>query len=337
MSRAWLVPAVLTVVLVAAVAASFALGVAGYPPGVVFRVVVDHLGGPPSGVAPVDDATVWLVRMPRIVAAVLVGASLAAAGAAYQALFRNPMVSPDLLGASGGAGVGAATGILLAWSAASIQLAAFVAGLAAVLLAYAIGSVLGRAGDATLTLVLSGIVVSSLCSALISLTKYVADPDNTLPQITFWLLGGLDSVSVRGLLPILAPILVGLVPLLVLRWRLTVLSIGDDEARSLGVDPRVVKGVVIVGATLMTAASVSAAGIVGWVGLVVPHAARLLVGADVRRMLPVSALLGAIFLLVVDDVVRTLLPSEVPLGVMTALVGAPFFLVLLARRGRSWT
>lgn len=328
---------ILSVLLVVTVAVSFAVGVTAYPPSTILEVLGAHLSGRPSTVARVDDVTIWLVRMPRIVAAVLVGGALAAAGAAYQALFRNPMVSPDLLGASGGAGVGAALGILLSWGSAGVQLSAFALGLAAVLVTYAVGTLVGRGTESTLTLVLTGIVVSSLCSAVISLTKYVADPDNKLPQITFWLLGGLDTVTVRGLVPVLVPVLVGLVPLMVLRWRLNVLAFGDEEASSLGVNPRVVKAFVIVGATLMTAASVSAAGMVGWVGLVVPHAARMLVGPDARRAVPVSALLGAIFLLVVDDLVRTVLTTEVPLGILTALVGAPFFLFLLARGRRAWT
>lgn len=327
----------LLLALVGAVVVSFAVGVATFSPALIVRVLFAHLTGQPSGVYRPDDVTIWLVRMPRIFAAVLVGGALAAAGAAYQALFRNPMVSPDLLGASGGAGVGASLGILLSWSSPEVQLAAFALGLVAVLTTYAVGTVVGRGSESTLTLVLTGIVVSSLCSALISLTKYVADPDNKLPQITFWLLGGLDTVTVReNLLPIVLPIVAGFVPLMVLRWRLNVLSFGDDEAASLGVNPKVVKGFVIVGATLMTAASVSAAGMVGWVGLVVPHAARMLVGPDARRALPVSALLGAIFLLLVDDIVRTLLTTEVPLGILTALVGAPFFLVLLTRGRRGW-
>lgn len=302
------------------------------------RVLIAHLSGRTADAAGPVDATIWLVRMPRIVAAVLVGGALAAAGAAYQALFRNPMVSPDLLGASGGAGVGAALGILLAWNTAAVQLVAFALGLGAVLVTYAVGTAVGRGRESTLTLVLTGIVVSSLCSALISLTKYVADPENKLPQITFWLLGGLDTVTIRdNLLPIVIPIVVGMIPLLVLRWRLNVLSFGDEEAASMGVNPRVVKAFVIIGATSMTAASVSAAGMVGWVGLVVPHAARMLVGPDARRALPVSALLGAIFLLTVDDIVRSVLTTEVPLGILTALVGAPFFLLILARGRRAWT
>jgi iron complex transport system permease protein len=336
--RRWPVLTIFAVLLAVVVVVSFCIGVSTYSPVVVVRVLIAHLTGQASAAATPQDATIWLVRMPRIAAAVLVGAALAAAGAAYQALFRNPMVSPDLLGASGGAGVGAALGILLSWNTAAVQLVAFALGLAAVLVTYAVGTAVGRGRESTLTLVLTGIVVSSLCSALISLTKYVADPENKLPQITFWLLGGLDTVTIRdNLAPIIIPIVVGMVPLLVLRWRLNVLSFGDEEAASMGVNPRVVKGFVIIGATLMTAASVSAAGMVGWVGLVVPHAARMLVGPDARRALPASALLGAIFLLIVDDIVRSVLTTEVPLGILTALVGAPFFLLILARGQRAWT
>lgn len=328
---------VLAVVLLVAVAGSFVVGVTTSSPELILRVFVAHITGRPATVARADDITIWLVRMPRIFAAVLIGAALAAAGSAYQALFRNPMVSPDLLGASGGAGVGAALGILLSWNTTAVQLGAFAMGLVAVLTTYAVGTAVGRGTESTLTLVLTGIVVASLCSAMISLTKYVADPDNKLPQITFWLLGGLDTVTIRtNLLPIIVPIVAGMISLLVLRWELNVLSFGDEEAASMGVNPRIVKAVVIAGATLMTAAAVSAAGMVGWVGLVVPHAARMLVGPDARRALPASALLGAIFLLVVDDLVRTVFTTEVPLGILTALVGAPFFLVMLSRGRRAW-
>ncbi len=328
---------VLAIVLLASIVLSFAVGVTTYSPGFILRVLIAHLTGHPAAVPRADDITIWLVRMPRIFAAVLIGAALAAAGSAYQALFRNPMVSPDLLGASGGAGIGASLGILLSWSIAEVQLMAFALGLGAVLLTYAVGTAVGCGRDSTLTLVLTGIVVSSLCSAVISLTKYLADPDNKLPQITFWLLGGLDTVTIRAhLLPIIVPIVVGMIPLLVLRWKLNVLSFGDDEAASMGVSPRTVKAFVIIGATLMTAASVSAAGMVGWVGLVIPHVARMLVGPDARWALPSSALLGAIFLLMVDDLVRSVFTTEVPLGILTAMVGAPFFLLVLARGRRAW-
>lgn len=276
--------------------------------------------------------------MPRIVAAALIGGALGAAGAAYQALFRNPMVSPDLLGASGGAGFGAALGILMSWNNVAVQLAAFALGLVAVLVTYSVGTVVGRGTESTLTLVLTGIVVASLCTALISLTKYAADPDDQLPQITFFLLGGLDSVTIRdGLLPIAIPILAGMAMLMLSRWRLNVMTFGDQEASSMGVNTRLVKATVIAGATLMTAASVSVAGIIGWVGLVIPHVARMLIGSDARRALPASGLLGAIFLLVVDAFGRAVFTTAVPLGILTALVGAPFFLLMLARGGRSWT
>jgi iron complex transport system permease protein len=328
--------AILGLTLLAAVVVSFDLGVVTYPPWLVLRVLAGHLTGRPAAVPRLDDVTIWLLRMPRIVSAVLVGAALAAAGSAYQALFRNPMVSPDLLGASSGAGLGAALGILLSWGTAGVQLAAFAFGLAAVLVTYAVGTAVGRGADSTLTLVLTGIVVSSLCAALISLTKYVADPENKLPQITFFLLGGLDGITVGNLLPLAVPIGVGLVPLLVLRWRLNVLSFGDEEAASMGVNPRVLKAIVIAGATLITAATVSYAGMIGWVGLVIPHVARMLVGPDARRALPAAALLGGTFLLVVDDLVRSVFTTEVPLGILTALVGAPFFLLVLARGRRAW-
>lgn len=304
--RRWPVLTLLVVLLLAAIMISFMVGVTAYPPQLIGQVLIAHLTGARPAVPAVDDTSIWLVRMPRIVAAVLIGAALAAAGGAFQSLFRNPMVSPDLLGASGGAGFGAALGILLSWNSAVVQLSAFALGLVAVLVTYAVGTAVGRGTESTITLVLTGIVVGSLCSALISLTKYVADPDNKLPQITFWLLGGLDTVTIRqSLLPLFVPILVGMVMLLASRWRLNVMTFGDQEAASMGVNPRLVKALVIGGATLMTAASVSAAGMVGWVGLVIPHVARMLVGPDARRALPASALLGAIFLLMLARGRRT--------------------------------
>jgi len=276
------------------------------------------------------------VRLPRIVAGILIGAGLSTSGAAYQGLFRNPMVSPDILGASAGAGFGAAAGILLGFGIFGIQCCSFAFGLAAVLLTCAASARLTRVGDPVLTLVLVGILVGSVFSALVSLVKFVADPYSKLPAITFWLMGSLAATNVRDVEFVLAPMLIGLVPLLLLRWNLNVLAFGEEEARALGADTGKLRWIIILCSTLLTAAAVSIAGLVGWVGLVIPHLARMIVGPDYRVLLPASLLLGGTYLLLVDDLARSLFATEIPLGIVTSIVGAPFFLYLLARTQRGW-
>jgi iron complex transport system permease protein len=276
------------------------------------------------------------VRLPRIVAGILIGAGLSASGAAYQGLFRNPMVSPDILGASAGAGFGAAAGILLGFGIPGIQCVSFVFGLAAVLVTCAAAARLSRTGDPILTLVLVGILVGSIFTALISLAKYVADPYSKLPAITFWLMGSLAAIHVRDVEFAVAPMLLGLAPLVLLRWNLNVLSFGDEEARALGAETGRLRWIVILCSTLLTASAVSVAGMVGWVGLVIPHLARMIVGPDYRVLLPASLLLGATYMLLVDDLARSVYATEIPLGIMTSLVGAPFFLYLLMRSQRGW-
>ncbi len=271
------------------------------------------------------------IRLPRIAAAVLIGAALSAAGAAYQGMFRNPMVSPDILGASTAAGFGAALGILLGADYFGISLTAFVFGLGAVLLAYLV-SRFARASE-TLSLILAGMVVSSLFSAGTSFVKLVADTQEQLPAITYWLMGSLAAVKQRDVLFLLAPFVLGLLPLLLLRWRVNLLTLGEDEAKSLGVNTTALRLVVIVCATLLTAASVAVCGMIGWVGLIVPHLCRMLFGSDYRRLLPASALFGAAFLLLVDDIARLATAGEIPIGILTAFVGAPMFLWLILTGG----
>ncbi|MBC8023826.1 MAG: iron ABC transporter permease, partial [Burkholderiales bacterium] len=258
-----------------------------------------------------------------------VGAALAAAGASYQNLFRNPLVAPDILGVSAGCALGAVAGIFLGLPIAAIQGLAFAGGIAAVSLVLAIGSWV-RGHDRVLTLVLTGVVVGSLFGAGIAFAKYVADPYNQLPAITFWLLGSFAGVLPRDLVFALPLVAIALVPLFLLRWRVNLLSLPDDEARALGIDVRRMRMAVIAAATLATSAGVAIAGVIGWVGLVVPHAARLLVGAEFSRVLPMSAVLGAAFLLFVDTLCRTVARTELPPGVLTALVGTPVFIWLLA-------
>jgi len=278
---------------------------------------------------------VWNIRLPRVGAALLVGAALAAAGASYQALFRNPLVSPDILGVSAGAGLGAVAGIFLSLPVVMIQASAFVGGMVAVDLVTLVGSLV-RGTDRTLTLVLLGVVVGALAGAATSLLKVMADPYDQLPAITFWLLGSLASITTRDIVPALPVVLIGLIPLALLRWRINVLSLGDEEARALGIEAGRTRLIVIASATLITASVTALAGVVGWVGLVIPHIARMLVGPGFGRLLPASAMIGAGYLLVVDTLARTIAAVEVPLGVLTAVIGAPFFVWLLARGRRGW-
>ena len=295
-----------------------------------------RLFGHEDGAMASGEIVFMRVRLPRVAAAILVGAALAGAGTAYQTLFRNPLVSPDILGVSTGAGLGAVLGILLSLPVAGIQMLAFLLGLATVALVYLIAAAL-RGHDRTLVLVLSGVVIGALAGACISLVKILADPYDQLPAITFWLLGSLAGVKLSDLALVAPLVLIGLVPLVLLRWRIGVLSLGDDEARALGVDVPRLRLLVIGAATLMTASVVAISGVIGWIGLMIPHIARMIVGPNFARLLPAAMLLGASFMLLVDTLARTMARIETPLGILTAVLGAPFFLWLLARGRKSWS
>ncbi len=281
------------------------------------------------------DAVVWQIRMPRVAVAALVGAALSSAGAAYQQLFRNPLVAPDTLGVSTGAALGAVLGIFIGAGFLITEAAAFIGGLIAVGVVMLIASRL-RAHDPLVTLILTGVVVASLLGAAISLVKYLADPYNQLPAITFWLLGSFAASSSAELATIFPAVAVAFAVLSALAWRINLLALPDDEARALGVHTARLRAIVIAAATLATAASVAVSGIVGWIGLIVPHMARLSVGPDFSRLLPAAAIFGAIFLLGIDTLARTIAPVEVPPGILTALIGAPLFIALLARSRRIY-
>ncbi len=280
------------------------------------------------------ETVIFQIRLPRIIAAILVGAALSAAGAAYQGMFKNPLVSPDILGASAGAGFGAALGIFFSFSMVGIQAMAFVGGILAVSLTYAVSIRIRH--DPMLALVLAGIMIGSLFSAAISCMKYIADPYDKLPAITFWLMGSLASISQRDVYVVLAPILLGGILLYLLRWRLNVMAMGEEEAQVLGINTALMKTIVIVCCTLMTAAAVSISGMIGWVGLVTPHLARMIVGPNYQVLLPASILLGGAYLLLVDNPARLLATMEIPLGILTALIGVPFFLYLLLNSEWGW-
>ncbi|MBC3887097.1 iron chelate uptake ABC transporter family permease subunit [Acetobacterium paludosum] len=302
----------------------------------IFAIISNRLFGVPSSYSEASATVLINVRTPRLLAAIFVGAALSVAGAAYQGLFRNPMVSPDLLGASAGAGFGAAISLLLGRSMIEVQIVSFLFGLTAVAITYAVGSKVSRGDNSTMSLVLTGIVVSSLFQAFITIIKYVADPNSKLPTITYWLMGGLNSIGLEDLPLLVIPILIGLIPMLLLRYKLNLLAFGDEEAKAIGVDTKKLRLIFVITATLVTSASVAACGMIGWVGLVIPHLARMIVGPNYKTLLPVSVLLGAIFLLLIDNVSRCLFSVEIPLSVLTALFGAPFFLSLLMKGKKGW-
>lgn len=287
-----------------------------------------------AGIPTAAYTVLWNIRLPRIAAGLLVGAALACAGAAYQTMLRNPLVSPDILGVSAGAGLGAVLGIYIGLPVAAVQALAFGGGLLAVGAVLAVAALVRR-HDPVLVLVLSGVAVGALLGAGIALIKVLADPTTQLPSITFWLLGGLNAVTRTDVAATAPLVLAGLLPMVLLRWRTNLLSLSDEEAYALGVPVARLRLLLVCAATLATAAAVSLAGIIGWVGLIVPHMARLLVGPQFARLLPASLLLGGGFVVLADTLARSVASMELPLGIVTALVGAPFFLALLARTGRA--
>lgn len=330
--RAWLI----ALALVALGIAFASLFVGRYPiaPDTMVKVLL-------SRVLPIErtwvdnvETVVFNIRLPRVILAMCVGGSLAISGASFQGMFQNPLVSPDILGVTAGGGFGAALAILLGGGTTAIQLSALCGGILAVGLAYAISRVFRT--TPTLMLVLSGIVVGSIFSALLSLTKYVADPNQKLPAIVFWLMGSLSAVSLQEAVATVPPMALGIAVLLAVRWRINILSLGDEEARALGVRVELLKTIIIICCTLVTATAVSICGIIGWVGLVIPHVGRMIVGPNHRWLLPASLALGAAYLTLIDDLSRTVTAAEVPLGILTALIGAPFFALMLRKTRGGW-
>ena len=310
---------------------SFVVGRYGVPLGQVVRILL-------SGMLPLEQTwtdnmaiAVLNVRLPRILLACLVGCGLSAAGTGYQTVFQNPMAAPDILGASSGACFGAALAIMTGQSAVMITVFAFLASLLSVALVYLVGN--HTRGNRVVNLLLAGIMVGSLFSACTSYIKLVADPTNQLPQITYWLMGSLSGTRMGTVKFAAVCMAVGLVPLLLLRWRMNLLTLSPDEARAMGVHTDRLRLAVILSSTVLTAAAVSVSGMIGWVGLVIPHLSRRIVGSDCRRLMPMSCLFGAAFLLLVDNMARCLTATEIPIGILTAFVGAPFFIYLMVRGG----
>lgn len=327
---------IMLLLLLGAMFLSFFIGRFSLSPSDVFALFSEKLFGVNSGLSSSESKVFWGIRFPRVIAACAIGCGLSASGCVYQGAFRNPMVSPDILGATAGAGFGAAIGLMLDFENAGVQMTAFVFGLAAVGATYLLAVAFGDKANMTLSLVLTGMVIAALFQAGISLIKYVADPYSKLPAITFWLMGSLSSVIPSYLPILLIPLAIGIIPLYLLRWRINLLSLSDEEASSMGVDTSRLRLIIVLCATLMTSCVVAVGGMIGWVGLIIPHIARMIVGTDYKYLLTASMLLGAIYLLLVDNVARAATSLEIPIGILTAVIGAPFFLVLLnrSRRGR---
>ena len=324
--RLWLPPIFLLGMLF------FAISVGQYaiPLGELLQSIVSLITGKPLTDA---EFIIWNIRFPRILTALLVGAALAISGATYQGMFRNPLVSPDILGVSAGSGLGAVVAIYFDLPILGIQLLAFLFGLATVGIVYLVSQLVRRL-DPILALVLAGIAISALLGAGISLMKLLSDPYSQLTMITFWLMGSLTMATMSDLYVVGPIFMIGMIPLILLRWRMNLLSLDDEEALALGVNIKLLRLIFIISATMMTSAAVSITGIIGWIGLVIPHIARLLVGPDFRKLLPTSFFIGAGFLILTDTVARTFFPIEIPLSILTAFIGAPFFIGLLIKGGR---
>jgi iron complex transport system permease protein len=290
-----------------------------------------------SRIAPIDntwgptaEGVIFNLRLPRLFGAILIGSAFAISGASYQAVFKNPLVSPDLLGVSSGATVGAALAIIFGGDKLIIQIGAFLGGIIAVVLATTIPKLLKN--NSIMLLVLSGIIVSGLMSSIIGIIKFLADPEDQLAAIVYWQMGSLAKIHMPDIYAISPVIAITSIILIAVRWRINILTLGDREAQLLGVNVTLLRAIVIICATMLTASAVSISGTIGWLGLVIPHLARLLVGPDNTKVFPISIILGAIFLIIVDTLARVLTPAELPLTILTGLIGAPFYFWLLARQ-----
>ncbi len=324
--------AILAAAAVICVFVSFQIGYYPLSPADVVGAFAYGMGADVQ--VPAQAVTIfWNVRLPRIVAAVLIGASLSVSGAVYQGMFKNPLVSPDILGVSAGASLGAAISIFGGNTYIFTQIFAFVGGFSAVALSYFI-STRSRQSQ-TLSLVLTGMMVAALCNSGVAMIKYVADPNDVLQQLTFWLMGSLAKVNMESVLLSMGPMLAGIIAVFLLRWKLNVLSLSDDEAHCLGVSVKKYRFIFTVASTLMSAAAVCLGGLIGWVGLMIPHICRAIFGPENRRLIPACIIMGAAYLLLMDDIARSLLSMELPIGVITAFVGAPFFVWLIVGRRNS--
>ena len=324
---------ILVVIFTVVFFGSFMLGRYPVSPPELMKIILSGIIDIPQSWPDAAENVIFQIRLPRVLAAAIIGAALSIAGVSYQGMFQNPMVSPDILGASSGAGFGAALAILLGAGYMGISVAAFLFGLAAVMLAYGISRV--SRINATLAMILAGMMIGSLFTSCTSFVKLVADTEQTLPAITYWLMGSLVSIKPQDVAFAIVPIIAGSVPLFLLKWRMNLLTVGEEEAQAMGINTRALRLVVIVCATILTASSVAISGMIGWVGLVIPHFCRMIFGYDYRKIIPASALFGATFLMVVDNIARLATTAEIPLGILTSFVGAPIFVYLILKGGTS--
>lgn len=312
---------------------SFTLGRFSVKPFTVVKILLSKILPLKETWTASEYSVVINIRLPRIACAALVGAALSVAGTAYQGMFRNPMVSPDILGASSGAGFGAALAIYFGYSYFGITISSFLFGLAAVFLSILISS--RSKIQTTIAMVLVGVMIQSLFQSGTSFIKLVADTESQLPAITYWLMGSLTAVNKRDFWFALIPIVLGMIPIMLLRWRINLLTVQETEAKSLGVNLVALRMIIVICATLITSASVAISGLIGWIGLLIPHFCRLLFGQDYRKLIPTSAILGASYMMIVDDISRTFTTFEIPLGILTAVIGAPVFISLIISGGKE--
>ncbi len=320
---------IMLVILFFIVLFSFWIGYYPLAPSQVIRAFLSKFGFE-GDILPQATTIFWSIRLPRILSALFIGASLSVAGSTYQGMFRNPLVSPDILGVSSGASLGAAFAILNGASNWIVQLSAFAGGIIAVAASYLISR--KSAHSHTLSLVLTGTMIMSLCNAGVTMIKYIADPNDVLQQITFWLMGSLTKTTMNAFAWSVIPMIIGLILIFVFRWQINLLTLDEEEAKSLGINIRKYRLIFIIASTLLSAAAVCLGGLIGWVGLMIPHLARALVGVDYSRLIPASAMLGGGYLILVDDLARSVFSMELPLGVVTSIIGAPFFIYLIIKR-----
>ena len=323
--------AILLVSFIVVFFGSFMLGKYPIMPDELVRIIASKFFDIQQTWPDAAENVVFQIRLPRVIAGGMIGASLAVARVSYQGMFQNPMVSPGVLGASNGAGCGAAIAIVMGLSYYSISAMAFVFGLGAVFLAYGISRV--SKINPVLAMILAGMLISSLFGSITSFVKLIADTESALPAITYWLMGSLVSIQPKDVEFAIIPMLIGMVPLILLRWRINLLTVGEEEALSMGIDTTRLRFVVIVCATLLTSISVAISGVIGWIGLVIPHFCRMLFGYDYRKLIPTNMLFGATFLIVVDNVARMVTTAEIPIGILTSFIGAPIFVYLILTGG----
>ncbi|MDE1991476.1 MAG: iron ABC transporter permease [Rhizobiaceae bacterium] len=325
--------AILAVLLALVTISSLGIGRYDIPFARVVQILWSPIASPQTPVTPTEANVVFTVRMPRILLALLAGAGLALSGAAMQGVFRNPLVGPQVMGVSSGAAFGGTLAILLSFPRYGLLGSAFVFGLSALVLVYALNGIVARRN--ILALVLAGVVVTGFFGALVSLVQYLADTEDKLPAMVFWLLGSFATANWEKFSLIAGPVLIGSSLLLALRWRVNLLSIGDEDARALGAKVESLRWMILILVSCIVAAQVAVSGIIGWVGLVVPHMARMLVGSDHRVMMPASLLIGSLYLLIIDTIARTATSTEIPLGILTALIGTPVFALVLRQTQRG--